>query len=131
MRVFGKGKSGDMMCAEVDIIWSRIFEVNGRLFLILFFPEDGKSKYQKYHRSPAYIFTSEYFEGSIYSSRSGKVDEQSINATVLEYFTKGYIEIDYAKAEKTGCHSFGMSRDEYLTECYIEIVKNKLEEEGK
>ena len=128
MRVFGRGKTGDMMCAEADIVWAKVFEVNDRIFLILFFPEDGKPKY---HKSPAYIFTSEYFEGSIYSSRSGKADEQSIKSIVMEYFAKGYIELDYAKAEKTGCYSFSMSRYEYSTESYIEIVKNKLEEEGK
>lgn len=122
MRVFGRGKTGDMMCAEVDIVWAKMFEVNGKLFLIIFFPEDDKPKY---HRSPAYIFTSEYFDGSM------KADEQSINATVLEYFVKGYIEIDYAKADKTGCYSFGMTREEYLTGRYIEIIKHKLEEEGK
>lgn len=128
MRVFGKGKTGDMMCAEADIVWAKTFEVNDRLFLILFFPEDDKPKY---HKSPAYIFTSEYFDGSTYSSRSGEVDEQTINSAVSEYFTKGYIEIDYAKAEKTGCYTFSMTREEYLSEHYIEIIKHKLEEEGK
>lgn len=122
MRVFGRGKDGTLACTEANNVWARIFYVNNRMFLILFFPEDGKSKY---HRSPAYIFTSEYFDGSM------KADEQSINATVIEYFAKGYIEIDYAKAERTNCYAFGMTSVEYESESYIEIVKNKLEEEGK
>lgn len=122
MRVFGRGKDGTLACTEANNVWARIFYVNNRMFLILFFPEDGKSKY---HRSPAYIFTSEYFDGSM------KADEQSINATVIEYFAKGYIEIDYAKAERTRCYAFSMSRYEYASEYYIEVVKHKMEEEGK
>lgn len=122
MRVFGRGKDGTLAYTEANNVWARTFEVNDKLFLIIFFPEDDKPKC---HRSPAYIFTSEYFDGSM------KADEQSINATVIEYFAKGYIEIDYAKAERTRCYAFGMTRVEYTTESYIEIVKNKMEEEGK
>lgn len=122
MRVFGRGKDGTLACTEANNVWARTFEVNDRLFLIIFFPEDGKSKY---HRSPAYIFASEYFDGSI------KADKQSINSTVIEWFAKGYIEIDYAKAERTRCYTFGMTSVEYESESYIEIVKHKLEEEGK
>lgn len=122
MRVFGRGRDGTLACTEANSVWARTFEVNDKLFLIIFFPEDDKPKY---HRSPAYIFTSEYFDGSM------KADEQSINATVIEYFAKGYIEIDYAKAERTRCYAFGMTSVEYSSEAYIEIVKNKLEEEGK
>lgn len=122
MRVFGREKDGTLACTEANNVWARTFEVNDKLFLIIFFPEDDKPKY---HRSPAYIFTSEYFDGSM------KADKQSINATVMEYFAKGYIEIDYAKAERTRCYAFGMTSVEYSSESYIEIVKNKMEEEGK
>lgn len=122
MRVFGRGKDGTLACTEANNVWARTFEVNDNLFLIIFFPEDDKPKY---HRSPAYIFTSEYFDGSM------KADEQSINATIIEYFAKGYIEIDYAKAERTRCYAFGMTSAEYSSESYIEIVKHKMEEEGK
>lgn len=122
MRVFGRGKDGTLACTEANNVWARTFEVNDKLFLIIFFPEDDKPKY---HRSPAYIFTSEYFDGSM------KADEQSINATIIEYFAKGYIEIDYAKAERTRCYAFGMTSAEYSSESYIEIVKHKMEEEGK
>lgn len=123
MRVFGRDKDGTLACTEANNVWARTFEVNDRLFLIIFFPEDKPARVPV--RSPAYIFASEYFDGSM------KADEQSINATVMEYFAKGYIEIDYAKAERTNCYTFGMTSVEYSTESYIEIVKHKLEEEEK
>lgn len=97
MRLFGKMKDGNHSLVEVDLVWTKILSVDGKLYLTLFFP-DPKDRVERGRcrpkRWPCYILAEDYFDNEVERTRDG------MEFFVGVSFINGYMLLDFDKAEK-------------------------------
>lgn len=97
MRIFGKDKYGNHSLVEVDLVWTKILSVDGKLYLTLFFP-DPKDRVERGKWRPkcwpCYILAEDYFDSEVERTRDG------MEFFVRASFINGYMLLDFDKAEK-------------------------------
>lgn len=97
MRIFGKMKDGNHSLVEVDLVWTKILSVDGKLYLTLFFPDPKDRVGRGMSRPkcwPCYILSEECFDNEVERTHDG------MEFFVRASFINGYMLLDFDKAEK-------------------------------